>query len=249
MADMQADKTYALFATAANKKIIKQLENAAAEIHLFPPLATEKIEAAEINAGFLHFFDWLIFPDIPAVRYFLEILESQDIDFFELDQMRVCTFGEAIADELRFVQLHADVIPNTNSVGDIFSALCDYIGDDEIENLKFLVPKIESGEIILSEKLKTRGAEVLELPIYRAKDFDKYTAAKLKTLIMGGAIDEFIFSSPEDLTALSQYFSEKSIAGVLKNLKVSAVSGAMFQTLKEYNLENAAFFILPNSVD
>jgi len=87
------------------------------------------------------------------------------------------------------------------------------------------------------------GAKVLELPIYRAKLADKIEIAKLKTLLNGGAIDEFIFSTPADFIALQFYFSGVAMIDVLSGINVSATSENTFQTAKEYNLRPLYFHL------
>jgi len=100
MNDEQTEKTYAIFDTAASRKIIGDLEKRRAKVILFPPIETEKINferSAEIFAD-LHRFDWLIFTDVLAVEYFLESLAEIDFDLYALDDLRVCALGEAVSD-------------------------------------------------------------------------------------------------------------------------------------------------------
>ncbi len=58
--------------------------------------------------------------------------------------------------------------------------------------------------------IEKANAELIEMAVYRAKISDKSDTTKLKTLLKGGAIDEFIFSAPEDLIALHQYFPDEN---------------------------------------
>jgi uroporphyrinogen-III synthase len=233
------EKTYALFSNPTNKKIIAELEKQGAKVFLFPPLETERTVLDEESAAAiknLSSFDWMIFPDVLTVEYFLEILQENEIDLFEMDLVQVCAFGESVADRLRFVQLHADVIPNSVEAGSVFLALSDYIGQNAFRNLKFLLPKETSQQFEIKKKLIEIGANVFELPIYQAKVSITDKITKLKTLLKGGAIDEFVFSSPTDLIALQNYFGN-SITETLSDINVSAVNKEMFQALKENNLK------------
>jgi len=241
------EKTYALFSNPTNKKIVAALEKSGAKVFLFPPLEIqrtvldEKSIAAIKNPGE---FDWIIFPDVLTVDCFLEILQENEIDLFEMDSVQVCAFGEAVADRLRFVQLHADVIPNSVEGNNPFHALFDFIGQDQFRSLKFLLTKEISRQYEIKNKLEESGADVFELPVYQAKVSSADKITKLKTLLKGGAIDEFIFSSPLDLLALQNYFDDEMIAETLSGIKVSAVNKEMFQTLMEHNLK--ANFFQPN---
>lgn len=233
------EKNYALFADSSNKKIIETLEEQGAKVFQFPPLETEKL-SLDANQDFeienLSAFDWIIFSDVLTVDYFLEILEENAIDLFEMDSVRVCALGEAVADRLRFSQLHADVIPISVETTDIFRSLTDYIGEDELKNSNFLLLKAYSIEFEIKKRLSERGATVVELAIYQTKTLRTDEIGKLKTLLSGGAIDEFIFSSPTDLIALKYYLGRDRILPIFSATTVSATDKIMFQMLKEHNI-------------
>lgn len=234
------EKTYAFFETPHNKKFAVQLANNNVKFFLFPPLETEKIILNEEEVALLkniNDFHWLIFTDVLAVDYFLETLTENEIDFFELDALRVCAFGETVADRLRFMQIHSDLIPNILTAESIFLNISVYVGENDLADLSFLLIKEISTDFEIGELLKQKNSKVTELPVYKAKDFDKNVIARLKTLIKGGAIDEFVFSSPEDLIALKNYFPDDDLEKLFAEVKISAVDANIFQTLKENNFK------------
>lgn len=240
-----ADKTFALFASPNNKKIVAQLENAGAKVIKFPMPEAEGIEPDENSIERLNRlvnFDWIIFPDVLTVDFFLRSLEENNVDFFELDEIRVCAFGEAVSDRLRFVQLHADVIPNTVKTADVTSALKNYIAAESFENLKFLLPKEISFQNEIKNELLKTGAEVFELPIYRIKVSKDDETTKLKALLKGGAIDEFIFSAPTDFAHLNYIFNGEPLAGVFAGIEVSVIDGLAYQAVRENDLKCAGLF-------
>ena len=240
-----ADKTFALFASPNNKKVAAELEAAGAKVVKFPMLEAERVEPDENSIEQLNRlknFDWIIFPDVLTVDFFLHSLKENAVDFFELDEIRVCALGEDVSDRLRFVQLHADVIPNTVKTADVSSALKNYIAAENFENLKFLLPKeISARNEITNELLKT-GAEVSELPIYQIKVSKENEITKLKTLLKGGAIDEFIFSAPTDFAYLNHIFNDEPLAGVFAGIEISAIDGLAYQSLRENDLKCAGLF-------
>lgn len=250
MPDSNNEKTFALFANPANRKLIAGLENAGAKVWLFPPLETEKVileKSSVERLKNLTDFDWLILPDVLAADYFLENLEENAIDLFELDAVRVCALGEVVADRLRFAAVHADVITSSNETENVFSELTDYIGEREFGGLKFLFLKEVSADNNLTERLKAKGVAVIELPVYQASISNKLEVTKLKTLLKGGAIDEFILASPTDFIALRYYFEGETIAGVFAGIKILATDGVMLQTTKEHDLGNVGLFHLNKS--
>lgn len=243
MSNLLPEKIYALFDTPVNQKLILSLSSKGSNTILFPPIGTKKIDLSGEeyeDLKNLKVFDWIIFPDILTVELFLQNLEELGIDLFELDALNVCVFGEAIADKLRFVQLHADVIADSGDDDEVFQTLSNYLVE-KFQNLKFLLTKEISLEYKIKNTLTYCGAVVNELNLYKSEISCKSKLIKAKTLLNGGAIDEFIFSSEEDLIALRHYFAGESIAEVMSDIKVSVISPNIFQTLKENNLRPLYF--------
>lgn len=239
-------KTYALFAAPAARKLVNALEEAGAKLFQFAPVGTEKIvcgENDEIVRERLNEFQWIVFPDVFAVEYFLEILQENELDPFELDHARVLALGEAVSDRLRFVQLHADIIPPTTKTNKVLSSLFDYLGKDDLKDLKFLFPREMSTDVQLKNSLIAAGAEVTELGVYRADVPEKNKSANLKALLKGGAIDEFIVSSPEDIVSLKHYLSTEDLAGEFADIRFSGVDEVSMQTLREHELRPGFFQI------
>lgn len=232
-------KTYALFLNVATQKLAEKLESEGAMVFRFSPVATRQIrseESSEIIKNNLHEFDWIIFPDVFAVDHFLNLLEENKLEFFELDALRVMAFGEAVADRLRFVQLHADIIPPAIDADIIFSTLFSYLGKDDLTGVNFLMPKGLEFETDLTNKLIERGANVSELAVYEIESIEKDKTAKIKALLKGGAIDEFIFDSPEDILSLKYYLASGILSEIMSGIKILGTNETMLHALRENDL-------------
>lgn len=239
MQHFSAEKTYALFLNPVNRKIISELEVIGAKTILFPALQTQEILSDETNdlSSFLKNFDWLIFPDIYTVEFFLQKLEQEEFDFFELDEIRVCTFGESVADRLRFVQVHADIIPNSIKTAEVLQTIKDYfINEDELKTAKFLIFKEKNTVAEISKELENLGGKVSELSIYETIAEKESETAKLKSLLVGGAIDEFIFTSPFDIINLAHLFPTENLADVLAETVLYAADNVTTQSIQEFRL-------------
>ncbi len=235
MSDLEIKKTYGLFDNRFNKKLISELQRGGEDSLIFPLLRAVKQELSADDAGCLMNlgeFDWLILTDVLAADFFIESLQALEIDFYELDDLTVCAVGEAVADRLRFVQAHADVIPSKADDEAIFSAIKAYAGAD-LEDLKFLVAGETNAVFPYVEKLAGEKASVRQLAVYRAGFPDETETIKLKALLTGGAVDEFVFSSPEDLLGLKFLLSGANLTAVLSETRISATSEIVYQTLQE----------------
>ncbi|HEY8562691.1 MAG TPA: uroporphyrinogen-III synthase [Pyrinomonadaceae bacterium] len=244
MSDRELKKTYGLFENPLNKKLIADLAAAGEDVLVFPSLKARKLDLPETGAAVfddLGGFDWLILADVWAADYFIENLSERGVDFFVLDNLTTCALGEAVADRLRFVQLHADVIPPKLDDEAIYAAISNYAAGD-LKDVKFLVAGEKNADSTLAVKLGGAGAIAENLPVYEAVPADEPAAVtKLKSLLRGGAVDEFIFSMPEDLLGLKHLISETDYLEPFRETRVSAVSEIVFQTLQEHGFRPLYF--------
>lgn len=227
-----SEKTYGLFPAKNKEKFIGDLEKNGANIILFPPFTVEKNDLEESFTENLQNFDWIIFTDTFAADIFLEMLKETDFDLYEFDNFRVLAAGEAVADRLRFEQVHSDIIPTKLSAESIFQAISDY--EIKLTDVKFLVIKESEREVELTKILKNADAEISETAVYKLT-FEA-ELPKTKALIKGGAIDKIVFASPEELTAFQKIFVPESLSEVLRETEVSATNEVTRKSLWENGL-------------
>ncbi len=234
-------KTVGIFKNPSNKKLIKLFKSQGKKVFEFPVLIPKKtnLKDAEINSlKNISTFDWIIFSDIRTAEIVLEILEELEFDFFDLDNVRICSSGEAVADSLRFRQIHSDVIPLKNSDRNIFMAIADYISDETaFKNSSFLILKAAGENSELANLLKENSAQTVELEIYELENLNDPEITKLKALMVGGAIDEFVFNAPEDVFNLAKIIGKGNLPQVLADIQIQAFNEITLQTLSEFNVK------------
>ena len=188
------------------------------ELLLFPETICSPVDL--IEAPDLAKTDWIIFPDLFSVDFFLARIE----DKFQLDQIRICALGEAVSDRLRFSQVHADVITSRLTPETVLAELSAY---QSLEELNLLIPGQVNKNEALSDLLRANGATVNLLPVYQT---DKISdLIRFRTILAGGAIDEFIFSSPQDVYSFTDLIGPEKA-----ELTASATDENTFQTLREF---------------
>lgn len=230
-------KTVGVINNSFNRKSIEKLEENGFEVILIPNYRTEKIEN---NSKFqqvvndLLNYDWLIFTDIFSVDYFVEYLIERNFDLFELDNLRICAYGEAVADRLRFSQIHADIIPRKLSDEIILEDLKNYIAsDNEIKCLTFLIIKEESSEILIKKELEKVSKSVTEISVYSAKTNEIVEIPKLKILINGGAFDEIMLFLAEDLQMFRKMFGLNGLNDLSQNVKLTTKNETVQKSIEE----------------
>ena len=247
MPETREPKTYAVFEHSRNKKLIGELEKTGASVVKITPAELTKIELSPDGdwLGELNFFDWIIFSDVYAVEFFLDILRENGFDLFELDDLRICALSEAVAERLRFVQIHTDVIPAVNETEKIVEAIENYIYEEShFAGNRFLLLKEANEHLEIAAALKNKRAEVIESAVYSASYEGRKELPKVKALVKGGAIDEIIFNSPEDFLHCRFIFRNEDFAEVLRDVKISAVNEVTRQALLEKRI--AADLFLPD---
>jgi uroporphyrinogen-III synthase len=243
MTNRETRKTYALTASPLNNRLISLLRENGEEVLIFPSLEPSAVELSGTALEYIKNpaqFDWLIFTDAFAADFFIDALREMDTDFFELDNSTVCALGESVADRLRFVQIHADVIPPNLRDETIFSTIAQYAGG-EFGGINFLVVGEKSKKFEFVAKLQSEAASIEFLPVYQAAFDNETDLTRLKTLLKGGAIDEFIFASVEDIAALKLLLADEDLTNNLRGVNTWATAEPAFQALQENGLRPLYF--------
>lgn len=236
----ETSKSIGIIKSPFNKKLIELFKSRNKKVFDFPVIKTERAKLNEEQSNYfenISRFDWIIFTDIWTVENFFGVLEEKNIELFDLDGLRICSCGEAVADGLRFRQIHSDVIPPKNTNEIIFSAISDYIFDeDEFRNSVFLILKAAGNDSELKNLLAKKSDNVVEIEIYKDENADEKELSKLKALIIGGAIDEFVFNAPEDVFTLSKIVGKADFSRILSDIQIQALNEVTLQTLSEFGL-------------
>lgn len=231
------NKTYGVFSNTVGRILSARIEEAGATVLTFPVRECEKIElAAGDNERMrnLHEFDWVIFTDIFSARFFIEALKAVNLDFSQLDALRICAMGENVVHYLRSFQIHSDLVvsPCDKNIAIAitqFSAL-------KTENLRFLIPTgsfIKSSTVV---ELELSGTIVCEIPLYRIISFEENDLVRMKALILGGAVDEIVFSNVDDLLTLQFLFPDETLFELLKDVGALAANDDAYYSLIGYGL-------------
>jgi uroporphyrinogen-III synthase len=145
--------------------------------------------------------------------------------------------GESAADRLRCFHVHSDLV--LQSPADALPALTDYLGGNGLSGLKFLLPQIKGAGSELARALADAGASITELPVYQRSAAAKGDLPKLRALLAGGAIDEFVFCSPGDVDNLLYICETNDIHALLSGMKVAAATEGAASLLAGLGLQTS----------
>ena len=233
-------RVFGVFDTPINRKRIVDIENRGGDVSRLPVSSIWRLDS-EIQiigtAKRLSDFDWIFFTDIYSVEMFLRVLEENEIDLFELDNLTVCAFGEAVGDRLRYSQVHSDVIPSRLSADAVIETIRSYVsGTEARDNQNALFLSKTGLENPIARLLRAAFGELLELEVYRSGGVSSAEMAKIRVLLGGGAFDEIVIGSEEDVQNLLAIIGEGNAVEVLSGIPVSTSDAQVFQSLLESEL-------------
>jgi uroporphyrinogen III methyltransferase/synthase len=174
-------------------KLAARLERLGAEAVAAPTIELEDVAppaALDAALAALETFDWVVFTSAHGVAVFFARLYASGADVRRLGKARLAAIGSATANALANRGLRVDLVPPTFRGEALAEALAPHVGGRRV-----LLPRAEGAREVLARMLVRAGADVADVPTYRAK-----AAASLPgsvTALLGlDAIDAITFTSP-----------------------------------------------------
>jgi len=198
-------QTIAVVDSAANKHYAKRLEGLGHDILKLPPLGWAPVDPGESEAEALRSvsgFDWVVFADTRAAWAFGDAARAAGLDLFEMDSVMTCAVGESAADHLRFLQVHADVIPRDVAADAVLEDLKEYLAGDPIAGKRFLVIHSQGSGSELCAAIEGAGGEVRAVRTAVHTGGKAGFAARVRALILGGEPHDVFLGSAFDLQDL-----------------------------------------------
>ena len=192
------------------------------DVMMCPPLAIQRPHSfAALDEAIENLFgyDWLIFINEDAVRFFLERFIRQGKDVSELDSLRVCAIGEGTSAALEESQVHVDVIAPQVTAAAIVEQIANYAGGREsLQRLNFLLPQASIGREHPKTELEAADARADVVVAYQTVGTDDVTRLSvLQTLLLTGSVDAVAFADQWDVREFAQLFDVNHLGRLLKN--------------------------------
>ncbi|TDO92158.1 uroporphyrinogen III methyltransferase/synthase [Halanaerobium saccharolyticum] len=152
-------------------------------------------EALQKAVNNLAEYTHLIFTSVNGVKYFMQSLESQQLDLRALAGIKVMTIGSKTAAELKQNGIRADFIPDDYSTAGILEYLEKLESENKINlnQASFLLPRADIAPQLLEEELKKLGAKVNNVEAYRTEPVK--LEAEIFELLLNNELDLLTFTS------------------------------------------------------
>src|SRR5687768_1780526 len=215
-----------LVAPASN--LTPQLELPGIQIITWPKLQLTPLEnfaACDEAIANLYGYDWIIFTNPDAVRFFCERIEQQSREVSDLDTLRVCAIGEATSAALERARVHVDVVVTQTNPSDIIEQLATYAGGlEHMDRLNLLLPQAAIGRGHLKLPIEDIGARVDVIVSYQTVANDELTKlTALQSMLLTGSVDAVVFTHPEEVFELARVLDTNNLGPLLRNTFVLTI--------------------------
>ncbi len=216
---------------APASKLTPPLESAGFQAITWPRLQLtlpDNFAALDEAIANLYGYDWIIFIDSDAVRFFVERVQQQSREVSDLDTIRVCAIGEATATELEHARVHVDVVATQTNPSAIIEQMATYAGGIEhLDRLNFLLPQAAIGRDYLKEHIENIGARADVVVSYQTVANDDLTRlAGLHSMLLTGSVDAVVFATPDEVFELARVFDTNNLGSLVRNTFVLAIGDA-----------------------
>lgn len=195
----------------------------------------------------------LIFTSVNGVKYFMQALDSQQLDLRALAGIKVVTIGSKTAAELKQNGIRADFMPEDYSTAGILAYLKKLQSEGEID-LKlasFLLPRADIAPQLLEKELKKLGAEVNNVEAYRTESVNlevevleliQNDELDLLTFTSSSTVENFIsgveklIKNKEDLENKSAEIKQNEIWQQLKEIPAACIGPVTADKARDYGL-------------
>ena len=143
-------------------------------------------------------YRWVVFTSANAVELFFDLMRERDLDARAIGGAGVAAIGPATAEALAERGIVADAVPGEYVAEGVVDALRPHLGSGD----RVLVPRAEGARPELIEGLRSLGAQVDEVTLYRAA-VPRDPPAEALSLLRDGGIDIVTFTSSSTVRNLA----------------------------------------------
>ncbi len=229
-----------LIAPSATHELTVELERDGARVLNWPQV--------EISAPYNYFaldeaidnlfgYNWIIFRNNHAVKFFLGRFYQLGHETSELDSLRICAIGAATTDKLEAAQIHVDLVAVDHKAEAVLTALEKYVGGpNSLRALNLLIPRAVISADPLPLMLENAEARVDVVVAYRTAAANDSALAQLNALLAGGGIDCVAFSSSSGVEEFAELFDTNDLEQLLSDVTISCINATVAQRAADLGL-------------
>lgn len=193
-------------------------------IMVLPPEDWEPVDQAIRS---LDRFHWVVFTSVNGVHSYVGQMQAINVPITLLAERRLAAIGPATARALEQVCRTPDVIPHEF----LSDAVPDALG--EVRGLRILLPRADIARKAMVEELRRRGAEVVEVSVYRVQ---QKTGAQVANLPQP---DMITLTSPSTVSSLARMLEEAGRTEWLSSIPLICIGPITAAAVRELGYQPA----------
>ncbi|MHC4779191.1 MAG: uroporphyrinogen-III synthase, partial [Planctomycetota bacterium] len=216
------------------------LEALGARVTEFPAIEIAPVTGTELRrvdeaARTLGEWDWVIFTSTNGVDVFMDRLRRKGLDSRAFSSAQIGAIGAATAKRLRDSGLVPDFMPSRFTT----ASFCREFFDGGFDTTgRFLLARAREANPELAGELRSRGADVTELPLYDTRPGGS-DAAGMKELMKREAVDWVTFTSSSTVRNFRDCVGEKDFTAFSTMARYASIGPITSDTLRGYGVEPA----------
>lgn len=196
-------------------------------IAILPPEEWQPVDDAIRS---LERFHWVVFTSVNGVRTFIGRMGELGVPVSVLAGRKLAAIGAATARVLEQACRAPDVIPNEF----LSDALPDALGD--VKGLRILLPRADIARKEMAHELRRRGAEVVEVAVYRVQQ----QIGEAGTQLAGLAKPDYItLTSPSTARSLARMLEEAGRTDWLASVPLICIGPVTAEAVRELGYQPA----------
>jgi hydroxymethylbilane synthase len=217
-----------------NEPLKRKLEESGFSVLSYPTIAIVKavLSGKDKKALFdIGSFDRILFTSVHGVTYFMQTITHLKFDKKMLSQIRIGAVGPKTAEAAKKSGLSVTVIPQeftTEALGKSFQ---------NIRGKKFLLLRSDIASRILPDMLRKKGAQVLEIPIYKTV-YIKNSDSMFEKILNSEQIRCITFTSPSTVAGFIKRVRLKKHITRALSLPVVAIGPVTQKAAAKYGFKN-----------
>lgn len=186
-------------------------------LRIGPPADSGPLERA---AAGVQSFDWVVFTSTNAVAALVGQVLSDAHDVRALAGPRICAVGPGTASRLHRFGVSPDLEPGDHRAAGVIAAMAD---GGSLKGARVLLPVSDLTGDTLGEQLRGTGAEVTEVPAYRATTVESDAHLGLYRQLLDRRIDAVTFTSANTVRAFVEIYGADQSPDLLAGTVVGTI--------------------------
>jgi uroporphyrinogen-III synthase len=183
----------------------------------------------------LHMYDGLIFTSANGVEFFFQRMNVHEVPLDDVKNKLLFSVGEKTKQTLEHLGLSVTAVPDKFTAQDLTKML----QQEDLKGKSFLFPRGNLGNDSLPETVKTLGAHVEAVTVYKTMKPKFENIQRIRSLILYGSVNVATFTSPSTFRNITTLFSRQDLKQFFSKTKIAVIGPVTAKAVEDagYDVE------------